>query len=53
MEVVSTPIYDWGCAASSALRMAARITGRHEIVVPRTIGPERLGGDQMLCTPGA
>ena len=32
MEVVSLPVYSWGCAAGHAIRMAARITGRSEVL---------------------
>lgn len=42
LDVVSYPWYDWGSVASDALRMAAAVTGRHEILVPRTISPDRL-----------
>jgi glycine cleavage system P protein (glycine dehydrogenase) subunit 1 len=42
MEVVSTPTYDWAAAATSALLMACRITGRRQVVVARTTSAERL-----------
>jgi glycine dehydrogenase subunit 1 len=42
MDVVNVPTYDWGQAASTSLRMASRITGRKEVVIARTINPERL-----------
>ena len=42
MEVVSTPTYDAGCAAGSAMLMACRLTGRRRILVPDTLGPDRL-----------
>lgn len=42
MEVVSCPTYDWACAASSSLRMAARITKRKEVIVVKTTSTERL-----------
>ena len=41
MDVVSFPTYDWGSAAGSALSMAVRLTGRHEVVVPRNLSPEK------------
>ena len=41
MDVVSVPIYSWGHAASTSLRMASRITGRKEVLVVDTISPER------------
>jgi glycine dehydrogenase subunit 1 len=42
MDVVSVPTYSWGTAAGYALRMAARLTGRQEVLMPRTVSPERL-----------
>ena len=51
MEVVSLPVYSWGCAAGHAIRMAARITGRHEVLVPRIGDPERLSVIRSYCEP--
>ena len=42
MDVVSLPWYDWASVAGDAARMAVVATGRHELLVPRTISPERL-----------
>jgi glycine dehydrogenase subunit 1 len=42
MDVVSEGSYSWGTVAGNAIRMACRITGRHEVLMPRTVGPERL-----------
>ncbi len=42
MEVVTTPTYDGGCAAGSALLMACRLTGRSRILVAGALNPERL-----------
>jgi len=42
MDVVSVPTYSWGTAAGNAVRMASRITRRDEVLVARTVGPERL-----------
>jgi glycine dehydrogenase subunit 1 len=53
MEVVSAPTYDWAAAASSALLMATRITGRPEVLVPRTIAPERLAHLRNFALPAA
>jgi glycine dehydrogenase subunit 1 len=39
MDVVSAPMYDGITATSSALLMAARLTGRRRILVPETINP--------------
>src|SRR5262245_47596178 len=40
MEVVQLPVYSWGCAAGHAVRMASRITGRHEVLLPRSRSEE-------------
>lgn len=40
MDVVSYTTFDGGQAAASALRMAARITGRQEVLIPSTMNPE-------------
>jgi glycine dehydrogenase subunit 1 len=50
-DVVSLPVYSWGCAAGHALRMASRITGRHEVLVPANIDPERLSVIRNYCEP--
>jgi glycine dehydrogenase subunit 1 len=42
MDFVGLPVYSYGCAAGHALRMASRLTGRSEVLVPRSIDPERL-----------
>jgi len=51
MEFVGLPVYSWGAAAGHALRMAARITGRHEVLVPDTLDPERLAVIKTYCGP--
>jgi len=51
MEVVQLPVYSWGCAAGHAIRMAARITKRHEVLLPRLIDPERLSVIRNYCEP--
>jgi glycine dehydrogenase subunit 1 len=40
--MVNTPTYDWGMAAATSVRMASRITGRSEALVPDTLAPDRL-----------
>jgi glycine dehydrogenase subunit 1 len=40
MDVLSCPLYDGGQAAASSIRMASRLTGRTEVVVPRSMNPE-------------
>ncbi|WP_222722071.1 aminomethyl-transferring glycine dehydrogenase subunit GcvPA [Actinomadura alba] len=52
MEFVGLPVYSWGAAAGHAVRMAARLTGRHEVVVPSTLDPERLAVIRTYCGPG-
>ncbi|MBA2331164.1 MAG: aminomethyl-transferring glycine dehydrogenase subunit GcvPA [Actinobacteria bacterium] len=49
MEFVGLPVYSWGCAEGHALRMAARLTGRSHVLVPRWIAPERLAVIRTLC----
>jgi glycine dehydrogenase subunit 1 len=51
MEFVGLPVYSWGCAAGNALRMAARITGRREVLVPAQMCPERLAVIRQYCQP--
>ncbi len=51
MDVVAMPCYSWGCAAGHAVRMASRITGRREVLVPRAIDPERLSVLRNFCEP--
>ena len=40
MDVLSCPLYDGAQAAATSVRMAARITGRKEVLVPRQMNPE-------------
>ncbi|AWX58943.1 aminomethyl-transferring glycine dehydrogenase subunit GcvPA [Brevibacillus brevis] len=42
MDVVNVPTFDWAQAASTALRMAARITNRTELLVSKNIHPDKL-----------
>ncbi|WP_217563118.1 aminomethyl-transferring glycine dehydrogenase subunit GcvPA [Paenibacillus sp. GbtcB18] len=42
MDVVNVPTFDWAQAASTALRMAARMNGRSEVLLPATTHPDRL-----------
>ena len=50
-DVVSLPVYSWGCAIGHAIRMASRLTGRREVLVPRFIDPERLSVIRNYCEP--
>ncbi len=49
MDVSCIPTYDWGSAAGNAVRMASRITGRKEVLVPRVISPARLSIINNFC----
>jgi glycine dehydrogenase subunit 1 len=49
MEVVNVPTYDGFQAAATALRMAGRITGRREVLVPLVIGPDKLSKMRDYC----
>ncbi len=51
MEFVGLPVYSWGCAAGNAIRMASRMTGRTEVLVPDTMCPERLAVIRQYCEP--
>jgi glycine dehydrogenase subunit 1 len=51
MELVGLPVYSWGCAIGHAIRMASRITGRHQVLVPRAIDAERLSVIRNYCEP--
>jgi glycine dehydrogenase subunit 1 len=50
-DLVGLPVYSWGCAVGHALRMAARLTGRSEVLIPRLIDPERLSVIRSYCEP--
>ena len=45
------PVYSWGCAAGHAIRMAARLTGRSKVLVPRYLDPERRAVIANYCEP--
>lgn len=51
-DFVGLPVYSWGAAAGHALRMAARMTGRDEVVVPGSLDPERLAVIRTMCGSG-
>jgi glycine dehydrogenase subunit 1 len=51
MEVVQLPVYSWGCAAGHAIRMAARLTGRQQVLVPALIDAERLSVIRNYAEP--
>lgn len=53
VDVVSLPTYSWASAAGFAIRMASRITGKNEVLLPITVAPERLATIRTLCQPEA
>ncbi len=50
LDAVSWPMYDWATVCGEAARMASRITGRYELLVPKTISPERLSVMNNYCS---
>ena len=52
MDVVSIPVYDGFQAAATALRMAARATGRTRLLIADTIGRDKLSRIADYCQPG-
>ena len=40
MDVANCSMYDWASALGEAARMAARVTGRKEVLIPKIIHPE-------------
>jgi glycine dehydrogenase subunit 1 len=51
MDFVCLPVYSWGSAAGHAIRMAARLTERAEVLVPASLDPERLAVIANYCGP--
>lgn len=51
LDFVGLPVYSWGCAAGHAIRMAARMTGRREVLVPALLDPERRAVIATYCKP--
>ena len=51
MDVVNVPTYDWSQAAATSIRMAGRITERHEILISDTVAPDRLAMIKNYCQP--
>ena len=49
MDVVSVPTYSWGTAAGHAIRMASRITQRDEVLIGKTVDPERREVIRTFC----
>jgi glycine dehydrogenase subunit 1 len=51
MDVVNVPTYDGYQAAATSIRMAARLTGRREALVPEIISPDKLSKIRDYCQP--
>ena len=51
MEVSNCSMYDWATALGEAARMATRVKGRNEILIPRVIHPERAATLQVYSEP--
>lgn len=51
MDVVNIPTFDWGQAAATSIRMAARKTGRSVALLPKAISPERYQIIRNYCSP--
>jgi glycine dehydrogenase subunit 1 len=51
LDFVGLPVYSWGCAAGHAIRMAARMTGRSEVLVPADLDRERAAVIRTYCEP--
>jgi glycine dehydrogenase subunit 1 len=51
MDYANSSLYDWSTALGEAARMASRITGRDEMIIPTYIHPERLLTLRAYCDP--
>jgi glycine dehydrogenase subunit 1 len=51
LDVVSLPVYSWGCAIGHAIRMASRMTNRREVIIADVFDPERLSVVENYCEP--
>jgi len=51
MKVANCSMYDWASALGEAARMAARLTRRNQILVPKIIHPERAATLQVYAEP--
>ena len=49
MDVVGQPSYSWAAVAGNGVRMAARMTGRKQVLLPGTTGPDRLATIRTMC----
>jgi len=51
MDVANCSLYDWASALGEAARMAARVTKRSRVLVPKIIHPERLAALRAYAEP--
>jgi len=51
MDVANSSLYDWASALGEAARMAMRLTGHREILVPKIIHPERYATLETYIEP--
>ncbi|MDR9855882.1 aminomethyl-transferring glycine dehydrogenase subunit GcvPA [Paenibacillus sp. VCA1] len=51
MDVVNVPTFDWAQAASTAIRMAGRMTGRKKALLPRSVDPDKAAIICNYCMP--
>jgi len=51
MEFANSSLYDWATALGEAARMASRVNGRNEFLIPHYIQPDRLRTLQTFCEP--
>jgi glycine dehydrogenase subunit 1 len=49
MEMVGLPVYSWGCAVGHAIRMAVRLTGRRDVLIPAKLDPQRRAVIDNYC----
>jgi len=53
MDVANSSMYDWSTAAGEAVLMAVRHTRRRSVLVPETVGPERLATIKTYAEPSS
>jgi len=51
MDVVNVPTYDGYQAAATSLRMASRLTGRHQVLAARAMSADKLSKIRDYCKP--
>lgn len=51
MDVVNVPTYDGMQASATSILMAVRITGKREILVPKSVGADELSKIHDYCKP--